>query len=503
MIKTIKNFYDILNEKNLILESSIPNEILNREITCLTFDNREVDGPSIFVCKGAHFKEEYLISAISSGALLYVSEQEYDVDAAFIKVSDIRLSMVYLAEIFYENAPSKITSIGITGTKGKSTTAYYLRNILNLWLKAEGKPECAIISSIDTYDGVIREESHLTTPEAMPLHKNFYNAVNSGISHLVMEVSSQALKYNRVTDICFDVACFTNIGVDHISPIEHTDFEDYFSAKLKLFDTCKTACINTDAQYSDRVLEYAEGKCKIVTFGSMESNTIYCKNIEKKEDGLYFNVRTPEYEDEISITMPGIFNVSNALAAIAMSYVLGIPKEYVKEGLRTARAGGRMQVYGSKDKKIVVIVDYAHNAMSFEALYNSTRVEYPGRKIVTVFGCPGMKALLRRHDLGDSAGKNSDFVFITEEDSGEEPFMKIAKDIEENLGDCPHEILEDRGLSIFKAINEYADGEEKIILITGKGEETRQKRGTLYIDCPSDVEYTYEALKAYDEKHPV
>ena len=312
-----------------------------------------------------------------------------------------------------------------------------------------------------------------------------------------MEVSSQALKYGRTAGVKFDVACFMNIGTDHISPVEHADFEDYFSSKLKIFDNCKTACINTDSDFADRILSYADGKCRVVTFGSDPADTVYCEKIEKRGDAIYFKVRTPEFEDELYITMPGIFNVSNALAAIAMSYVLGIPPKHVKSALTTARAGGRMQIYKSRDEKVVALVDYAHNKMSFEALFSSVKVEFPGKSIIAVFGCPGGKAYLRRHDLAVAADADCDYIILTEEDSGEEPFDNIAKDIASNIERCDYSIIEDRGDAIEKAVNGL-DFPEKVILITGKGEETRQKRGTLYIDCPSDVEYTLRSLEAYD-----
>ncbi|MBR3640095.1 MAG: hypothetical protein IKN50_05765, partial [Clostridia bacterium] len=366
------------------------------------------------------------------------------------------------------------------------------------YLRDEGRPECAILSSIDTYDGVEKFESHLTTPEIVELYRHFSNAVDSGISHLVMEVSSQALKYGRVCGLKFDVACFMNIGTDHISPVEHSDFEDYFSSKLKIFDNCRTACINSDSDYAEKILSYANGKCRILTFGSHPDDTVYCKRIEKRGDEIYFDVATPEFEGELCITMPGIFNVSNALAAITMSYALGIPEKYVRSGLKRARAGGRMQIYKSRDEKVIAIVDYAHNKMSFEALFNSAKVEFPGRKLISVFGCPGGKAFLRRHDLAAAADAECDYIIITEEDSGEEPFNNIAKDIASNIERCDYSVTEDRGEAIRKAVFETGD-EPCVILITGKGEETRQKRGTQYIDCPSDVEYTLKYLKEYDE----
>ena len=494
----LAEYIDCLKKNKVFLSSDADKGVLNTEIKCLTYDTREVTENALFVCKGAHFKEEYVHFAMQHGAVCYVSEKEYSGAGHHILVSDVRKAMVYLAEIFYDHATEKVTSVGITGTKGKSTTAFYLKGMMDAYFEDLGKPDTAIVSSISTYDGVVNEESHLTTPEAIPLHRHFYNAHKSGISHLIMEVSSQALKYDRVLNVNFDIACFTNIGLDHISSTEHKDFEDYFTSKLKIFDACKVACINTDSDHIDRIMDYAKGKCEIITYGSDPDDMIYGSNIEKRGNSTFFHVRTPEFESEVEITMPGLFNVSNALAAIAIAYVLKIPKKYVIDTLKDARVNGRMLIYASKDNKIIGIVDYAHNGMSFDAIYNSTKLEYPDRKIITVFGCPGNKAPMRRKDLGESAGKNSDYLVITEDDPAEEEFTDICNEIVNHIGLCKHYIVENRGEAIKKAFFGCTD-EKRIILMLGKGEEANMRRGTEIVPCPSDSDYTLKYLKEYDE----
>lgn len=497
------NYYSLsayevaLQEAGLLLGSTLRAEDRKVDISCLTYDTRTIEPTALFVCKGAHFKEDYLRQSLRDGAIAYVSEVTYAVDAPCLLVSDIRRAMVVLAQLFYERASEKVISAGITGTKGKSTVTYYLRAILDDWLLAQGKKKCAVLSSIDVYDGVEDEESHITTPEVLELHRHFRNACDSGISHLVMEVSSQALKYGRVRDIAYDVACFTNIGTDHISPIEHPDFEDYYTSKLRIFDACSVGCVNTDADYAERTLRYAKERCPVLTFGSHETDDFTVSDIKKEPDGIYFTVKSNVYQGRFSITMPGLFNVSNAMAALTMASVLGVPEEFVRSGLRRARAAGRMQVYESADRRVAVIVDYAHNRMSFDALYRSTRLEYPGYEMISVFGCPGKKALLRRKDLGELSGQNCAFVYITEEDSGEEPFASIAADIEKHVS-CPHLCLEDRGECIRRAIFDHSD--KHVVLLTGKGEETRMKRGLAYVDYPSDVEWTLKYLAEYDKK---
>lgn len=491
--RMLSEYISCLREKGLL--KSCPDAFEDKPVLCLTADNREAEAGALFVCKGAHFREEYLADACRRGAVAYVSERRYGEACPAIIVSDIRRAMAHLAVMFFDNAPSRLTTVGITGTKGKSTTAYYIKAILDAYLGRE----CAILSSIDNYDGVVREESHLTTPEPIDLHRHFDNAVKSGISHLVMEVSSQALKYDRVFGFTLDVACFNNIGIDHISPIEHADFEDYFTSKLKIFDICKTACINTASDHADRIRAAADASgCRIVTFGYRPEDDIYCRSISEREDGTYFTVRTPNFERELVITMPGRFNVENALSAIAACTVLGVPEQYIARALKGARAPGRMELFSSEDGRVAVIVDYAHNELSFRALYDAVASRYPGRHVTTVFGCPGGKAQLRRHDLGSVAGERSDRVIITEEDSGEEPFADIAADIASYLeaAGCSYDIVEDRGDAIRRAITER--GGDRVILITGKGRETRQKRGTQYIDTPSDVMYAEKYLAEYD-----
>ncbi len=496
----LKSYINTLKDEGLLISHSVSDEALEKDILCLTYDTRELSDSALFIVKGAHFKDEYLNQAMSEHAIAFVSEKEYNQKNGIL-VSDVRTAMPILAKLFYDDAPSKITSVGITGTKGKSTVAYYLRAVLNEYLNCIGKKECAIISSIDTYDGVENFESHITTPESVEFYRHCSNAYESSITHLVSEVSSQALKYGRISGVNFDIGVFTNIGTDHISNVEHSDFEDYFSSKLKLFDSCKTAVINSDSDFADRILQTAKNRCNIVTYGTNDTDTVYCKNIEKRNGAFFFTVRTPEYEKEMCITMPGIFNVSNALAVIAVAYVLGIPEQYVSNGLLNARVSGRMQLYKSRDEKIVVLVDYAHNKMSFQALYNTVGVEYPGYSVISVFGCPGKKAHLRRVDLAEEADLHSDYIVITEEDSGEEPFESISSDIASNIKNCPYDTIEDRGQAIRRAILE-TNFDKKVVLITGKGEETRMKRGLEYIDCPTDVEFTLECLNEY-EKSPL
>lgn len=489
----LKEYVAILKENGLVAETNIPEDVLEKKVSYVSFNSQDIRYDTLFICKGAHFTVDYLLGALEEGAFAYISEVKYDQqapNAPYIIVNDMRKTMAFIADLFYNQVWKELTITGITGTKGKSTTTYFMRYILDEYLRDQKKPLSAVISGIDNYDGIVNEESHLTTPEALDLHQHYDNAVRSGIEFLTMEVSSQALKYDRTKGIIFDIGCFLNIGTDHISDVEHPSFEDYLNSKMVLFSQCKTACINLESEYAQMAIDAAEGKAeKIITFGLTPKADIYGYEVEPGKRGISFRVKCDSFDEEFRIGMTGLFNVENALAAISICYGLNIPLEYIKAGLKKARVSGRMEIYSSKSGGLDVIVDYAHNQMSFESLFASTKKEYPGKKITIVFGCPGKKALGRRKELGDIAGKYADKVYITEEDAGEEPVMKISEEIASHVKefDCDCNIIVDREEAIRQAI-ETAD-DNTVVLITGKGRETRQKRGTQYIDTPSDVEY--------------
>ncbi len=494
---TLNEYIELLKNNGLLVSASLDENQKKRSVTSLTYDSRQATEGTLFVCKGLHFIPEFALSAALAGAVAYVSEREYECPIPSIIVSDIRLAMPHLAKMFFDDAPSHLESVGITGTKGKSTVTYMIRSILRRDAEKSGKPYPAVLSSIENYDGVINEEAHLTTAETIELYRHFDNARKSGIDRLVMEVSSQALKYHRTDGIRYKIGCFTNIGNDHISPVEHPDFDDYFASKRILFSQCDNAVINLDDENSARVLADARAAgASVLTYGTNESADIRGFNIASSDSGVSFDVSFGGADEQhFSICMPGLFNVSNALAAIAVCELLGIDREIIAQGLAVAKADGRMEVFASEDKNIIAIVDYAHNAMSFDALFSSCASEYPDRKIIAVFGCPGKKAFQRRYDLPTIASKYSSKIYFAEEDSGEEPFASIAADLEKHAS-CPYEIIEDRGEAIRRAL--FENGDSLLVLITGKGREESMKRGTAYEDCVSDVSYVEKYLALYN-----
>lgn len=504
MVHTLHDYLSLLKD-HALLSAPIPEGLdPSAPVALVSYDSRQVVPGTLFLCKGAHFKPEFLEMAKAGGAVAYVSQTPYpQVDLPCILVNDMRQTIAPLADLFYGHPSQTLKVIGLTGTKGKSSTAYYLKYILDEYMAQQGRGESGIISSIDTYDGVERFESHLTTPEPLELQRHFAHGVETGMEYLTMEVSSQALKYHRTLCTQFAATCFLNIGTDHISPIEHPDFEDYFSSKLKIFTQGAINCVNLDCDHADRILQAAQQAGRpLFTFSQTnEQADVYASQVRKRGNDILFRVKTRRFLREFRLTMPGLFNVENALAAIAVCEGLQIPERCIYVGLMKARVPGRMEVYSNADDTVIAIVDYAHNRMSFETLFRSVQAEYPGRRIVTVFGCPGKKALDRRRDLGEVSGKYSDLVILTEEDSGEEDTQTICEEIAGHVAqqNCEYSIEPNRGEAIRQAI--LGCSQPSVLLITGKGAETRQKRGTQYIDTPSDVDYVHSFLHEYDVQH--
>ena len=503
-------------------------ELASRVISGVTFNSKAVREGSLFVCKGALFREEYLADAIAAGAACFVREDpdapeagqcaivsDEDAKAAAehilkesessglgIYVRDIRKSMPVIAETFYGKLYDEVRMVGITGTKGKSTTAFFMRYILDDLLAEEDGKHSALLSGIDNYDGVEDEESTLTTPEIFEIYRHMDNAVKSGIKYMTMEVSSQALKYDRVAGIEFEAVAFLNIGSDHISAIEHPDFDDYLNSKLRIFNDCRRACVNLDCDEQERI-QAAAARCpQLITFSRKDgSANVYGYDMVSHEGRVSLRIRgrdIPGYEDfdeDFVLGTFGLINVENALAAVSLSALLGVPMKHIKAGLAAAMTPGRMEVFYSSDGKRIAIVDYAHNKLSFETFYETVRAEFPGRKIISVFGATGTKAVNRRFDMGSAAGRMSDYSIITEDDPAYEDLGEICRQIagaiEAEGGRC--EIVPDRPEAIKRAISLMDD--QTIVFIAGKGREHQQKRNGKTVQIPSDVEVVTEYLR--------
>lgn len=484
---------------DLLLESNLdPNTVIEN----LSYNSKEVGENCLFLCKGANFQLSYLEEAQSRGAICYVATEKLLNNSQYLLVSDMRLAMGKLITFhFAQLYPQRgdLPLIGITGTKGKTTTALMLRSILDTHYENIGENPSGLLCSILCYDGVEETPSRLTTKEPMELNQHINNAYTSGCPVLTMEVSSQAVKYHRIYGLQYAVGCYLNIGEDHISPQEHPDFQDYFSSKLRFFQSCQALSVNLDGVHTETVLEAVPEGCTLVTCSRQDPRAdFYVESMEKQGIGTAFVLKTPRGAEAYRLAMAGLFNLDNAMTAISVAHRLGIPHDTIAEGLLLGKATGRMEHYASANGKIQILVDYAHNKMSFQALFSSILEEFPEKKIVAVFGCPGGKALDRRADMGQIADQYASFTYLTEDDPWHESVEDICKEIAQSMAKGQYEIQPNRQLAIEYACNLYPT-EEKVVLLLGKGSETDQKRGNFYVAQPSDSELALSFLEAYDK----
>lgn len=473
---SINDIIDVLVKNNQLVDINISDH--NKIIEHLCDNSNDAKENSLLFCKGKNFKEKYLVDSIDSGISFYLADDRnlYKFKQGLL-VKDIKISISIVASLFYKNPQDKLKIIGITGTKGKTSTVFMLKKIIDNYLK-DKSTKCGLISSIENYDGRNYEVAHLSTPEPLQLIQKLHSMVENNCEYCIMEVSSQALKYNRVYSINFFISCFTNIGEDHISDIEHSSFEDYFSSKLKIVDKSDKVLINSEIETTK------QDNMLIFDYNGLDANADYVlANLESNVKFSKFKVNNEEF----CINLFGEFNAYNAFSAIALSMEIGIPTEYIKEALKNIVVPGRVEFFENKKEEKVFIVDYAHNKLSYEVLFENVKKQYPNYKIITIFGCPGEKALTRRKDLPEISEKYSDYIYITEEDYGNEPLEKICSEIFFNIKNKNiAEIEYDREVAIKKAFMKFR--KEVVILVLGKGREKTQKRMNIYEDVLSDIE---------------
>ena len=479
---TQKELIELLDSKVGIIKSSVYKDRHDMPIQDITYNSKACVKGSAFFVKGANFKEEYVLDAVNNGASLIIAEKEYDTQAAgLVIVKDIRKAMVVVAEEFFGRAYDKIKMIGLTGTKGKTTTATFIHNILNAYLKKR----TALLSTVETYTGTRCEESHLSTPEAIELQRYIKEAETNDLRYLTMEVSSQAYKTNRILNMQYDIGLFLNISEDHISPAEHPNFGDYLDSKLEFIKNCRTVVVNKETDYYEVVKDATRNADKVITYGSEKvKNSVdyYFTNLRKEQGYLTFelvhNLETETYRTK----MFGDFNVQNATAAIIIAKELKIPVELIQQGIQETTVSGRMNVFENNNKTI--IVDYAHNRLSFEKFFEAIKKDYPESQIISVFGAPGGKAYIRRKDMAEVASKHSSKIYLTADDPQFESVKDICNEMAQFIT-CDYEIIEDREQAINKAFNEMKEG--SVLCLLAKGEDKYQQvRGKLE-DYISDV----------------
>ncbi len=514
--KNLNAYIDLLLSQGLADQVVVFDEAAGEQtVEYLSYNSMDVKPGTLFICKGLNFKDEYLADAIARGAVAYIAERPYDgLEAAkelpHVIVSDMRRTMSEVSGFYHDRVWNEgLQMIGITGTKGKSTTATFVKSIMDHYCLSQGKKEIGFLSGIYTYDGSRKVKAKkMTTPETLELHSHLASCVENGCEYLVMETSSQALKYERTAALNYKVCGFLNVSEDHISDREHPTIEDYFQSKLMIFEQSETACINMEMEekYLSRVLDAARGaSCKISTFGRVPGADYYGYDVESTPSSLKFKVDYTDGVDEdgqpvkktedILVSIGGFYNASNALAAIAMTRALGVPFENIKAGLANVKVAGRMELYTMPNKHVDVIVDYAHNKLSYQTLFENVKKLYPDRKILLVFGCHGNKAYNRRKDLGELAEQYADKVVLTEQDPGTESVIDICNQIKEHLS--PEKVaatIVDRGEAIQYACELVDDN--WVMVIAGNGADGYQKRGLKYIEVPTDGERVQMYIEA-------
>lgn len=479
---------DILKKEDQLIISDISDDVF----TQVSYDSRKVSSDSIFVCKGLNFKKEYLLDVIDKGVRAYISEVDYGVGISKIIVKDVLKAMAIVSEAIYDDKNKNITLIGVTGTKGKTTITSFVKNVLD----EETGVENAYWGTIDHYTGKKYEASHNTTPEVVDIYEMIKDAKEVDLKYVTMEVSSQAYKMKRIYGVNFDIGAFINISYDHVSPLEHSDFNDYLDSKIAFLKQCKVVFLYRDTDYYDYIRSELSDKI-IYTFGETFDCDYVFSDISKVNGGTSFKVSHKELEKEYKITIAGDFNVINATCAIAISTYLGISYESILKGLYKTKVLGRMSIY---EGKCPIIVDYAHNKISVEALMKALRRDYPNKNIKLVFGCPGDRGINRRKDVGELAGIYASYIYLTAEDPQTKKISDICDEIISYIKpyNKPYEIIEDREEAIKRAYSEAS--EDDVIAIIGKGDETYQIVNFEYVPYKSDIKVVEELVSLVDIK---
>ena len=511
MTRSLGSYADVLADAGIVL-GDVRDEARGIEIAYATDDSRRVVPRTLFVCKGAAFRREYLLQALAAGAVAYVSEVDYEVDGEVghevprVLVNDIRTALGLLADAAYDHPSGRVKVCAFTGTKGKTTSAYYLRSILSEHAREMGRPVPALLTGVEYDDGVECGDSLLTTPESFELERRFANAASVGCEHVVMEASSQAIKFRRTLGVDFAVGAFTNFGEDHISPIEHPTLEDYLESKLLLFERCHVAVVNLDMDVTERALAAAHASRtveRVLTYSLEDAAAdVFVPSYVRTERGIRATVRTPRIARELMIPSPAVFNLSNALGAIACAEALGISADAIETGLSRAYAPGRMELYPSESGRIMGVVDYAHNGMSLETLLRDLRASYPDREFAVVFGATGGKGVDRRETMGEAAGKLADRIVITEDDPGPEDPALICDAIARAVSAQGNEnwrIVLDRSEAIRIAVSETHG--PAVVIVTGKGNDPFMLRHGVREPYEPDGDQLRRALADWEREH--
>lgn len=450
---------------------------LDLDITNVDSDSRNINKNGMFVAIQGFETDgtKYISDALKNGAKVIMVEENVDFksldipeDITLIVVPDTRIALATCACNFYDNPSRKFKLIGITGTKGKTTTTFMIKKIL----EKQGK-KVGLIGTIATYIGDKKiEDSARTTPESIKLQKIFADMAKENVDAVVMEVSSQSLKLNRVLGCDFDIGIFTNFSQEHISKNEHPDMEDYFGSKMKLFDMCKVAYTNADDIHGAKVARIAKTP-EITTYGIDNFCHVLAKDITITNSYVDFKVKIDGKNERVKTCIPGRFSVYNSLAAICVATKLGANAEQIKEALEEVRVPGRSELVDNK-KELTVMIDYAHTPESLESILQAVKSYTKGR-VISVFGCGGDRDRIKRPLMGEVSGRIADYTIITADNPRTEELNSIIADIEVGIKKTKgqYTCIADRKEAIKKAI-EMANKND-IVVLAGKGHETYQE----------------------------
>ncbi|KNY24940.1 UDP-N-acetylmuramoyl-L-alanyl-D-glutamate--2,6-diaminopimelate ligase [Pseudobacteroides cellulosolvens] len=453
---------------------------INANITNIAYDSRKVRNDTLFVCIEG-FKvdgHQFVAAAIENGvkALLVQKNVSVPEGITVIRVADTRLALAHVSNAFFENPSDKFTLFGITGTKGKTTTTFMIKSILEKVGQKVG-----LIGTVANFIGNETIPTERTTPESYDLQALFGDMVEKNVNSVVMEVSSHALELHRVSCCNYDIGVFTNLTQDHLD--FHETFENYFNAKMKLFKMCSKALINIDSDYGERAWEAASAASgKVYTFGIHKEADFKAVNIVTNPDSVEFDLVSMWGNGHLKVNIPGVFTVYNALAAIGCCILGGISLDDIREGLLNTRVPGRAEVVYTNDK-FTVIIDYAHSPDSLENILKTIK-DYSVGRVVCLFGCGGDRDRTKRPIMGEISGRLADLTIITSDNPRTEEPESIVRDIEEGIKrtDGAYITIVDRREAIKYSLENAQKGD--IILLAGKGHETYQifKDKTIHFD---------------------
>ncbi len=445
------------------------------DVDGVVYDSRKITEGCLFLCiEGANADGHgFAAEAVKKGAKALVIQKDIPMDGmegvTVIMVKDTRYAMAFISAAWFGNPAERMKIIGITGTKGKTTTTYLVKSILE-----NAGHKVGLIGTIEVIIGEKRIHAVNTTPESYLLQEYLKEMEKEGCDAVVMEVSSQGLKLHRTQGFLFDIGIFTNIEPDHIGPNEHEDFEEYLMCKGLLFRQCRTGIVNRDDAHFEKVI--AGHTCKMETYGFDRSADLRAENLKliKKpgELGVLFDVKGL-MDFTVEVTTPGRFSVYNALTAIAICRHFGVEEDKIKKACLEAKVKGRIEMV-KVSEAFTLMIDYAHNAMSLESLLATLR-EYEPNRLVCLFGCGGNRSKLRRYEMGEVSGRLADLTVITSDNPRFEEPQDIIEDIKTGMKKTGGKYVEicDRKEAIAYVIDHGEPGD--IIVLAGKGHEDYQE----------------------------